>query len=747
MHGLRPEYTLRGKSDDHTAFKCRLKVTKPAATKKTLCFRKFKDLDVNAFCEDIKASPLVNTPADTMDGLVEQYNDTLAGLVDLHAPKMTKTFSLRPHAPWYTDSLRDAKRHKRRLERRMLKSGLQVDKLAFKEQCKQYHSMLDSVKTDHHRSEIAGCNSKQLFRTINKLCGFKPATVLPSGEEIDVAERFGEYFTGKIAAIRSDLDNAETTPVVLTHQRSSPAPLCQFQELSEQEVRKTVMDMPTKSCALDPLPTWLLKRCIDHVLPLLTKTVNFSLSMGYVPDCMKVARVTPIIKKASLDPEVMSNYRPVSNLSFISKLNERIVCRQLQEHLTASNLYAPHQSAYRPNCSTETALLRLQNDLLCALDNRKDAVLVLLDLSAAFDTLDHKMLLERMKSRYGVKNTALKWFESYLSDRVQSVAVGSKLSCTHKLIYGVPQGSVVGPSKFTMYSAPLEDVISAHDINVLSYADDTQLYCSFYPDDRESVISQLEGCIADVKGWLSANKLKLNDNKTEVIHITSRFRTTEPINPIVIGNSAISPSDAARNLGVIFDKHMSMKAHVNKLCQSASFALRAIGQIRHYLDRASAEKLVHAFVTSRLDYCNSLLYGLPDKLINKLQRVQNSAARLVTRSKKRNHISHILQDLHWLPVKKRIVFKILLIVFKSLNNAAPSYMSELLKPYRPTVSLRSGSRMLLVVPNSNLKSFGDRSFSYVGPKIWNTLPMNLRTAGSVQEFKSGLKTYLFNLDI
>ena len=189
-----------------------------------------------------------------------------------------------------------------------------------------------------------------------------------------------------------------------------------------------------------------------------------------------------------------------------------------------------------------------------------------------------------------------------------------------------------------------------------------------------------------------------------------------------------------------------MTAHVNKLCQSASFALRAIGQIRKYLDRASTEKLVHAFVTSRLDYCNCLLYGLPDKLISKLQRVQNSAARLVTGAIKRDHISHIIRDLHWLPIKKRIIFKLMLIVFKSIHNAAPSYLTELLKPYHPAANLRPGSRELLIIPNSKMKSFGDRAFSIAGPRLWNSLPMNIRKADSVQQFQSLVKTYLFNLD-
>ena len=161
----------------------------------------------------------------------------------------------------------------------------------------------------------------------------------------------------------------------------------------------------SKSCSLDPLPTWLMKECIDGLLPVITRLVNYSLQQGHVPQCMKVARVCPIIKKANADPEVLSNYRPISNLSFVSKLIERAVSDQLQPYLIANNLYAPRQSSYRPNHSTETALLRVQNDLLRALDDGAEAALVLLDLSAAFDTIDHNLLLQRLASRYGITGT------------------------------------------------------------------------------------------------------------------------------------------------------------------------------------------------------------------------------------------------------------------------------------------------------------------------------------------------------
>ena len=238
--------------------------------------------------------------------------------------------------------------------------------------------------------------------------------------------------------------------------------------------------------------------------------------------CLMKAFLTPLIRKIILDCEIFKNYRPVSNLSFISKLVARVVC--VQEHLKTNNLYEIFQSAYRHLHSTETALLRVQNDLLQAVDNEGGAILVLLDLSAAFDTIDHQKLLNLSNQSFGIRGVALKWFESYLKDRTQTVQIGSCTSTPVTLKYGVPQGSVLGPILFTMYTTPLGNIIRKHGLNFHLYADDTQLYISFQPGvsvSKETAISCLEACIKDIQIWMTNNLLKLNDDKTELIVITT----------------------------------------------------------------------------------------------------------------------------------------------------------------------------------------------------------------------------------
>ena len=229
------------------------------------------------------------------------------------------------------------------------------------------------------------------------------------------------------------------------------------------------------------------------------------------------------------------------------------------------------------------------------------------------------------------------------------------------------------------------------------------------------------------------------------MYFTSKFIRMIWQPTIRIGNAVIHPSSQARNHGVIMDPSLSMTVHVNNVCKSAMSGIRKIGQIRHYLTQKSTARLVHAFVTSKLDYCNSLLFGLPERELMKVQRVQNIAARLVLRVPRHEHIPPVIESLHWLPIQQRTVYKILLITFKALKGMAPIFISDLLALYKPSRALRSSSDCRLSVINSSTKFYGNRSYAFAAANLWNKFPANIRHAPSLCIFKSKLKTHLFQL--
>ena len=211
-----------------------------------------------------------------------------------------------------------------------------------------------------------------------------------------------------------------------------------------------------------------------------------------------------------------------------------------------------------------------------------------------------------------------------------------------------------------------------------------------------------------------------------------------------VGCVSVPPSENARNLGVFFDQCMKMDKHISKVCQATYYQLRNISAIRSLLTRSAAESLIHSLVTSRIDFCNSLLVGLPSAMLNRLQGVQNAAARLLTGTKKYDHITPILTELHWLPIKYRIEFKILLLIFKAVHGLAPGYVTSLIEQRRLRPGLRSsGTGITLHVPITHLRGYGDRAFSSIAPRLWNSLPSSLREIDSIDLFKSSLKTHLF----
>ena len=444
---------------------------------------------------------------------------------------------------------------------------------------------------------------------------------------------------------------------------------------------------------------------------------------------------------------MLKNYRPVSNLSFLSKITEKLVLSQLSDYLHFSNLFPSTQSAYRLGHSTETALVRVMNDLLRAMDGGKLSLLTLLDLSAAFDTIDHKILLDRLQLSFGISGSALNWFQSYLHDRSQTVSISNRSSEPSALSLGVPQGSVLGPVLFILYTKPLSSLISHHSVSSQSFADDTQIHDTCLPGQLDSTVLRVRECVDDVRRWMTCNKLKLNDDKTEILLIHPQNKPLPPSAPsfISIGNSNITLSTSARNLGVTFTDTLSMDKHITNICRSAYIELRKISTIRHLLSFDATKTLVCTLVLSKFDYCNTLFAGIPQHLTDKLQKVQNSACRLIFKTKKRDHIQPLMQELHWLPISARIKHKTANFCFNSFTDPHfPVYLSELLLPYTPSRSLRSSmDSRILSVPRTRTKTIGDRSFSFHAPTFWNQLPSHIHHCETSHTFKKSLKFHLF----
>ena len=523
--------------------------------------------------------------------------------------------------------------------------------------------------------------------------------------------------------------------------------LSSFSLTTEQEISEILNSNSIKSSPNDVLPSHLLKANIHSFIPYLTKIVNLSLLQGSM-NGLKDSIITPLIKDKSLDYNDMKNYRPISNIPFISKLIERVVLKRLNNHLEVNNLQCNDQFGYKKFHSTETLLLKFLNDVLICSDQSFCVVVLFIDMSAAFDTVDHAVLLNILQNEIGINGIALSWFKSFLNGRTQRVKIDNEVSDGLPLKYGVPQGSVLGPVLFNIYTRSISSSFSKFGFKCFGYADDNsgmKAFTSFF--QKNVLISQVPNCISNLESWTLDHYLQLNSIKTKIMifGLSSELKSLVLSGTFTNNGNCILFCDCVKHLGVILDKELNLETHTNQLVSSCYYSLRNISQIRKYLSIEQAEQLIHAFISSKLDFSNAILFGMPKHLINKIQRVQNAAMRFVTRKKKCQSVSEDLKLYHWLPVLERINFKVLCYIYKSLYGMAPKSISDLI---HINTESRSTGPILAYSDFHPMTNIGKRAFSFFAPRLWNHLPFQLRSAPSIDTFKKQLKTFLFtNFDM
>ena len=702
--------------------------------KQVMC-RNLKKIDMERFMKEVKEKIYVTETA--FGDNMRRYNKVISELVEKEAPLQTLSIKAVPSAPWFDREYKELRKERRKAEKKARKTKSPEDKEKYIKLRKQTTSLAHDKKCKHYGEKIQGT----MYSTINKLLDNETEEVLPEAESNEqLANRFLKYFTEKIEKIRSTFPegaSAETAKM--------PAPrgkLTVFEEASEEEIKEIVQEYGVKCSPEDPAPASLLKRVDrDVFIPIWTKLVNLSLGEGSM-ECLNTGVLVPLIKQLDdlVDIDNEKNYRPVTNLQFVGKLIERVVKRRLNKHLVEYELESDFEHGYKEGHSTETLLVAAMNELLVSCDAGLPSVMMLLDLSAAFDTVDQNKLIQILKDEIGIDGTALKWFKSFIIGRTQRVKIRDAYSEVGDLIYGEAQGSVLGPPLFNIYIRSLKKHVDPSKFTILGFADDHQLIKSFLPVLQvQALDGDINKCFDLITEWMDSFFLKLNATKTKILIIMPpSLRNTIKIQGTFINGSCIRFDHSAKNLGVIIDDELTFSEHVGKMVTCCNLTIRKLSKIKDFLSYEELRTAVSSFIFSTLDYCNSLLYGIQSDLMDKLQSVQNSAARLVKgKSKFNGSTAEFIRKCHWLRVRERIVFKICLLVHKCLHGSAPKCLKDLLN--------YSGSERTMKLVQPTFKgSYGSRSFGRVAPKLWNLLPLKIRSETDVDEFKKSLKTFLFD---
>ena len=564
--------------------------------------------------------------------------------------------------------------------------------------------------------------------------------MLPSAKsEKELANTFLNYFQQKIEKIREKFPKRDESGK-FNNVYTGAQFLSNFAPSTQEEIREIISAHKVKCSPEDPLPAGMLTTHLDTLLPYWLEIVNLSLEVGSM-DTLKSAVILPLIKELNsmTDTENYKNYRPVSNLIFLGKLIERVVDIRLRDHMEQNKLTTKEEYGYKKSHSTELLLTLVTNNLLEACDRNLPSVVLLLDLSAAFDTVDHDKLLGILETEIGISGNALRWFESFLRNRTQKVKIGEAYSELADLQFGVIQGSILGPVLFNIYIRSLYKRVEPTQFEIVGFADDHQLIKQFILTLKVTALgNDIRNCLDVIGKWMVEFFLCLNESKTKILIVAPpSVLENIIISGVILEAACIRFVDSAKNLGVLIDSLLNFEEQVTKVVKACFSVIRELSKIKVFLTQQQLQVLVSARVFSQLDYCNALYYGLPMYTMKKLQHVQNCAARLVWKGfiPLNSSLEGILMSLHWLRVKFRIIYKIMLIVHNCLHDNAPQDISALIS------YAQSGRRMLLRETRVE-SSYGDRAFSHVAPKLWNLLPMDIREEHVQGEFKKKLKSFL-----
>lgn len=731
-----------GCSDHNLVYATRKISNSSKVCSKYITTRQYKHYDFNKFNEEL-ASVDWEKFKDYND-INESWNSwrtVFLNIASSNAPLRTKRVRNNP-APWMTADLRQSIINRDRLKVNANKSKDPNSWEQYKLARNAVNKNIRKAKALFYRNRINSNinNPRGIWKTINELRSKKyndssVNQIIINGASIQdptaISDTLNEHFVNIGPLL------ASTIPQTCTNDFSEFVTPCNssftFNNISSKSVLQYLNTLPTdKSTGLDHLPARLIRDAAPTIYQSLCELFNQSLATGVFPSEWKVAKVFPLHKGKSKDDP--NNYRPISVLSTITKVFEKIVYQQLLDYLNENNILSEKQSGFRSLHSTATALLHATNEWLYNIDQGRLNGVVFLDLAKAFDTVDHSILLKKMEI-YGVRGTSLNWFKSYLSERSQCCLVNNHLSKKCYLSCGVPQGSTLGPLLFLIYINDLPSSIAKCSPRM--FADDTSISISALSAD--DIETSLNSDLENVKLWLETNKLNLNISKTEFMLLGSNARLFNLIKPpeIMLGNDPIKQVQSAKSLGVTIDNTLSWSEQVDNICKKISKAIFGLKLVRPFVPVNVLLTIYKALVLPHFDYCDVVWGNCNKGLADRLQKLQNRAARVITRSDYSIRSADILKKLNWDNLETRRFKHMATFMFKIQNHRAPEYLNS----YQRICDISSHNLRNqdtdLALPKPRTESL-KRSFLYNGAKIWNSLPTTMKNSKTLTVFKRHL---------
>ena len=712
-------------------------------------YRSFNNFNEEQFLSDLSdnMSSLDVSPNDS-DLNFNNFINSFMTIFEKHAPMKTKRVKNENQPEWFNEHIKSASKTRDMYHK--AKNWPQ-----YKYWRNKTTDLIRSAKKDFFAQSIAdNKDNAYLWKHIKSLNGQLHENKIPdemiydgqpTTDTLSILEKLNQYFSTISERLQAEqpqnspefdsenLENYIKSKVPNNIKFSTP-----YMKLTDLIATLNTLNV-TKATGLDGLTPKILKTSANAIAPTLLKIINTSLQNGQFPEPLKIAKLKPIHKGGpKSDP---SNYRPISVLPVLSKIIEKHITKHIFAYLSKYDILHKSQSGFRKNHSCNTALISLLDEWLKNIDKGEITGAIFFDLRKAFDVVDHEILLQKLRL-HNFDSRAMTWMQSYLSNRYQCIVTSKISSSLQQVKSGVPQGSVLGPALFLIFINDMPLFINEAYAEI--YADDTTVHTA--SKDEKVIETKLQVSATNFKSWCLQHKMFVHLAKTSFMNIGTRqnLLNIDNIN-IIIDNENISGVENQKLLGIIIDKTLSWDKQIDSVCLNISRRITLLKILSKYVDESSLKQYYNAYILPIFDY-GCMIWGQCSTYnMNRLLKLQKRAARIILQADFMTPSKQMFQKLGWLTFAKRVQYHTCVMVFKSLNGLAPEYLTNLLTRQSETHSrnLRSNDKYMLKIPFART-AYYEKSFSVTGPRLWNSLPLQIRQSTGLNSFTKLLKVYLLN---
>jgi hypothetical protein len=646
---------------------------------------------------------------------------------------------------WMTKGLLKSCHKKSKLYKKYRKHSKEDDKKRYITYRNKLKTLLRKREKMYYseKFEMATGNMRKTWKLIGSVLNSNSSRSTPESFTVDgnkitncneIVERFNNYFVNIGSRLASSISNAPSS--FLTYLNAPNPSSFYFYETSAEEIVNIISNFQSKqSTGIDEIPMSIVKTSAAYIAEPISRIINNSFTSGIVPDTLKIAKVCPIFKSG--DREEFTNYRPISILPTFSKIVEKAVFNRLTTYLESKCMLIKNQYGFRQGHSTYMAIMDMYDKISAAMNRNEYSVGVFIDLSKAFDTLDHDILLKKLEN-YGLRGVPNKWFQNYLHNRKQYVFLSNCSSSMKSINYGVPQGSILGPLLFILY---INDIVNCSSVlKFVLFADDTNL---FHSDMNVwDLMSTLNCELMKLSNWFKANKLSLNISKTNYI-IFGRKKIAQSATPLqlCIDGKILERVESTKFLGVMIDGKLNWSKHINHVSLKISKSLGIIGRLRNALPLHVLLTLYYTLIFPYLSYCNIIWGYASATLLRQLIVLQKRAVRIITSSPYRSESSPLFRRLHLLKLTDICKLQTALFMYKVKCKLLPVSCMQYCKiNQRSMYSTRQKNYFDVDVFKTNIR---ERSIAVSGPRLWNSLTQEAQSCTSLSFFKRLIVNSIF----